>query len=721
MEGSNRNFGEEMMRGRIRPNTHKMYASKVEVLRKWLISEGKHDFLNRVDETITLPLTVDVLTEFMGFVSKKVDPVTKVHYDPPKFNSVAHVQGYRSAIIDLYKSRNLPAPELNKTKMSEFVSGYKRKIAQLKEDGELPMMEGKSPMSNTGYNFLALKALTQEEDFNVSTFSHFFLLLCWNLMARSVSVANIRYEHISWDVDALVINLGKTKGDQEGKNSFPRHVYGNPYNPEICPILGFALYLFCKGYQREGGCTLLFGYTAQERFSSWLQSSCIKYSESIIALGLIVKDIGTHSFRKGIATQLSNMPGGPSAISIWLRAGWSLGAVQSRYIYEGAGGDQFVGRAATGLDLNSQEFAVLPPHFNINDDTLLSVQEWEDILPGYSTYYPEQFRVAIPFLLASLVYHLDWLKTKLSPNHVLWMQRVYTSNVLEKLKSKVFVGIFANKVTNLKASGVPPYVILNHRLCELECNLVRIEGTIVKEIQSLPTSVCDEVLKHCSVNGAVPISADQVTTMMTNMQVQLLVNIRKEMQTFAVAAGLSVQSDHCEMQNRSTSEQQSNFQFWTWGGALHVVPESFRFPLCNTRTLWDLWWKGNIAARIGPYRHIKKRDLCVKTDVGYMSKGYFVIEQILKRCNTSTTRVSDLSTSETDKLFSEGFNNLTTVIFPDVSVERLHDRRVGDFGYIRMYDLCGKYGLTRKRLNVAGTTVDSSIVQEVDCDNEVRS
>jgi hypothetical protein len=39
--------------------------------------------------------------------------------------------------------------------MSEFVSDYKRKIAQLKEDGELPMMEGKSPMSNTGYNFLA--------------------------------------------------------------------------------------------------------------------------------------------------------------------------------------------------------------------------------------------------------------------------------------------------------------------------------------------------------------------------------------------------------------------------------------------------------------------------------------------------------------------------------------------------------------------------------------
>lgn len=66
-------------------------------------------------------------------------------------------------------------------------------------------------------------------------------------------------------------------------------------------------------------------------------------------MGLIIADIGTHSFRKGIATVLANKPGGHAAISIWLRAGWSLGSVQSRYIFEGAGGDQFVGRAATGL------------------------------------------------------------------------------------------------------------------------------------------------------------------------------------------------------------------------------------------------------------------------------------------------------------------------------------------------------------------------------------
>ena len=59
--------------------------------------------------------------------------------------------------------------------------------------------------------------------------------------------------------------------------------------------------------------------------------------------------IGTHSFRKGIATFLSGSPGSPTAIAIYLRARWSLGPVQSRYILEGEGGDQVCGRAATGL------------------------------------------------------------------------------------------------------------------------------------------------------------------------------------------------------------------------------------------------------------------------------------------------------------------------------------------------------------------------------------
>ncbi|OQR83456.1 hypothetical protein THRCLA_23146 [Thraustotheca clavata] len=58
-------------------------------------------------------------------------------------------------------------------------------------------------------------------------------------------------------------------------------------------------------------------------------------------LGNVGADVGSHSFRKGVASFLSSCSGGPQAVSVWLRAGWNLGAVQGRYIFQGSGGDQF--------------------------------------------------------------------------------------------------------------------------------------------------------------------------------------------------------------------------------------------------------------------------------------------------------------------------------------------------------------------------------------------
>lgn len=56
-----------------------------------------------------------------------------------------------------------------------------------------------------------------------------------------------------------------------------------------------------------------------------------------------------------------------SAVNVYLRAGWSLDNVQDRYIFAGAGGDQIVGRAASGLPITDLRFAVLPPHFSTED------------------------------------------------------------------------------------------------------------------------------------------------------------------------------------------------------------------------------------------------------------------------------------------------------------------------------------------------------------------
>jgi hypothetical protein len=64
-------------------------------------------------------------------------------------------------------------------------------------------------------------------------------------MARSVSVVHAHILHIEWDADSLVFCLVKNKGDQTGHYSDQEwHVYANPHNPKIRPVLVLACYIF---------------------------------------------------------------------------------------------------------------------------------------------------------------------------------------------------------------------------------------------------------------------------------------------------------------------------------------------------------------------------------------------------------------------------------------------------------------------------------------------
>ena len=172
-------------------------------------------------------------------------------------------------------------------------------------------------------------------------------------------------------------------------------------------------------------------------------------------LGVDKKDIGTHSRRKGCPSYLLGIVDGPDPVKVYLRAGWSLGNVQDRYIYEGMcflkklnisfkivsilgkGGDQLCGRYASGLETHSTKFASLPPH----DIAALGNHDWESLISGYASF-PDSFKTTLPFLLASLVYHADFLRDELDPQHPLFSSRLFTGGYLERLHEKVISGVY---------------------------------------------------------------------------------------------------------------------------------------------------------------------------------------------------------------------------------------------------------------------------------------
>ena len=286
--------------------------------------------------------------------------------------TISTVKMYKSAIKWYYKEHNaIMTPEINQ-ELDSIMKGYQRRVSQFKLDGKMPVFEGKY-LPFAGYRLLATLAF-QYLSFNEMLFAWPFLVLQWNLIARSATVESMMMEHIGWEGDALLITTPKSKGDQEGVKCFARHLYANPSIPSICPVLALAVLIFVRTLRHDpstddpsapGSYRVFDGPSNGARFSGVLGRLIAAVPDANLALlGGERKQLGTHSVRKGAASYCAGMINGPSTVQIFLRAGWSIGNVYDRYIFAGQGGDQLTGRVLSGLPFNDSSFASLPPHFN---------------------------------------------------------------------------------------------------------------------------------------------------------------------------------------------------------------------------------------------------------------------------------------------------------------------------------------------------------------------
>jgi hypothetical protein len=368
---------EHIMALHITQTTRNLYKQRMNVV-IFFVRRHFPDSYDQTDIKLRLPLPRDVLEAFFGDLSMAQDG---------KLKAFTTITGYKSAISDYYKEHgNLVMDASTERWMSQFMAGYKRRVAQAKQDGEMDIMEGKAPLPKNAYRQLALRALTADHDWLLNIFAWSFLLNLWNLVARSKTVGSLMYAHYAWGEDCIVITVPKQKGDQDGHAVYAKHLYANPLDPTICPILAHGVHLLCCPFRSTNAKPQVYlGQESERRFSRWLQTLIKQMSiEDIesLQLGCSEKYLGTHSPRKGCPSYCAAMPGGPSPVSIYLRAGWSLGQIQHRYIFAGQGGDQFVGRTAVGLPLMDSEFSVLPPHFS--NTQVMSQVMLDMIVPGYT-------------------------------------------------------------------------------------------------------------------------------------------------------------------------------------------------------------------------------------------------------------------------------------------------------------------------------------------------
>lgn len=254
-------------------------------------------------EIVLEKLTAKILELFYAYISQ---------HDDGRNKSYSDLAGYQSAISKLYQDRGMLQPTENVLSTKKFLAGYRRTVADARMSGEMPLTEGKQPFTFEVYMSLCEMAAKDTVHFSVSMYCHLYLILCWNLMARSCSIGGLMYQHMSWSGDALVVTIPKHKGDQEGTACYPKHVYANPLIPAICPILALGVHVLTISYKCVEGTTaaarrnnqlqvnnVFCGKDLENKFSKWLQK-CIEGMniDMKVELGVFDEDLGTHSARK---------------------------------------------------------------------------------------------------------------------------------------------------------------------------------------------------------------------------------------------------------------------------------------------------------------------------------------------------------------------------------------------------------------------------------------
>ncbi len=689
----------DMMDKRVKPSTKSGYCGRMKFMINWFRENPMYEdetCTTRVEffedeNTLKLPLPVDAVLAFFGFLGgQKFDKDGNISPDGDQLKATSTMGGYRSALVDYYKQRGKRFDGEVDTMLQGYMAGYRRSVTDLKLDGVMSTHEGKHPLTFEAYRMIARRLFTlapqsRSGAWTQQLFAWPFFIFCWNLMARSVMVGHIMYQHMSWNGDALIVEIPGHKGDLEGAKSFGRHVYANPLQPDICPILCLAVLVFSGAYRQTQ--QVFEGKHSESRFSAILRSVVDNLTDAEMKLiGGCKKNIGTHSPRKGAPTHALSQVEGPSAVQVFQRAGWSLGNVPDRYLWSGKGGDQLVGRTVCGLPMSDEKFSTLPPHFPHAILETLAEADWAGMLENYAAYTPA-FRGILPFLLASLVYHDDWLHENLDCQHPLFDSRVYASGRVSTLKSSVLVGQGHCPVTDLRATGVPANIViarnvkqLSERVDELESGCKRRhEETIDMLREELPKRLKDDLLQNFAINGAVPVTMDAMREMIDSRfsQMEALLRSGTGTQAAPVPAGAPGQA----------TVPAQTFSTWTWGGRIHMVPEGFAMPECSVKTLWDLWHFGHCERRIQPYKHLKGFDLLTRAGRSELSKARAVVTSIyivaiekgLRVGASSHARLSECvssgSVSDSDTLFNAAFTALVGLLYPNRSTDRVGEIR----------------------------------------------
>jgi hypothetical protein len=558
-------------------------------------------------------------------------------------NTSSHVQlrKYHDAILWGSQQAKQLLPRGYYDAIEKFLTSYRKETVDAKKEGKLDEQEA-DPITWSLFK-LILSWAVDTSNFFVWTYS----ILQWNCMARSVNIGSLGFHNFRAGEDHIVCCYDDTKSDKTGEMCTDKHIYANPLEPIVCPFLALAVFFSLeslhlseteKFFQFDGQTT-----AASQRYCGQLSELFKRNNENL--KGYIRADhANSHGFCKGSATTATSgttLP--PPTSSIAARGEWSLGRILDIYWHFAEPGDHYLGRCLAGLSPNSEDFAILPPHFTVGNpmenERIREAMElmYGPLLQKWAGTKDSDPTAVLLKVLPSIVYHSEFLQSIIRrvPGHPFaGIPLLNDPALLRDLKELVTIEPSPHVST---ATGIPPHV--HHAKLTTSClELCRLTLTEVKSMATdLKKAVCDAIESKAFENGIVTTQSLAEMLKVHHEQIDELITDRlKALQTSSAPTETATPTpvvdeeglefapgtmDDADDDEEAPTRGPIVYRTYTHSGRFWHTPKTFVLPpRMKLDTGWKIWCNGipcyqitddetGQAAPIRPFRAFKNEML----------------------------------------------------------------------------------------------------------------
>lgn len=271
------------------------------------------------------------------------------------------------------------------------------------------------------------------------------------------------------------------------------------------------------------------------------------------------------------------------------------------------------------------------PHILICVDEVISISLLSKL--------PATTKSTLPYLVASVLFHWDWIMQNLSRNHPFFTSSLYTQRRFrDEWSSHVLLGKFSNPVSGLVGTGIPVECKILNCLQQIVEHLTRMDSGIPIQAATLM------VEQLATVNG--------VTLHSRSMFMEMLAPITSALASIERRITVNERSINSPL---ADVENQNRYHTFEWGGEdHHYFPENFKLPVVTSVALWRLWLFGDDNTVNIPYRLLNGKHMS-NSQRTQLSKGRRVMEYVRSSIGKTYAELTAEGMVEAERQFSEHY------------------------------------------------------------------